>query len=218
MKKIFTNIYILKKEHQFQKLMGDQTNTTDQEKFATYNNKYNTWLKTDPKQFNQGLMKRWFEGNDFVMFYHQDNKFGSFSNFYPVQMSSKVISPDLENITVTTSEHLFQAAKFLDGNPNYAKSILQAATPGKTAQMGRNRNVPGFAVGWDQKSFYVMLNIVREKAKVCPEFKEELLSTGDKFLIENTTPSNDRIWGCGKDGWGKNWLGLVLMIVRDELK
>ena len=191
---------------------------TDQEKFEAYQAKYQKWLKTYPKQFDQGLMKKWFEGLEFVMFYHQNNNFGSFSNFYPVNMSAKVISPDLEDITVPTSEHLFQAAKFLDKNKEYAKAILKAETPGKTAQMGRDRKVQGFADNWDAKSFYVMLNIVREKAKVCPQFKNDLISTGDKFLIENTTPSNDRIWGCGKDGWGKNWLGLVLMIARDELK
>ena len=146
---------------------------TDQEKFKEYNNKYCAWLKTDPKHFNQGLMKRWFEGPDFVMFYNQNLTYGTFSNFYPVNMSAEIISQDLKDVTVLTSEHLFQAAKFVDKNPEYAKAILQAKTPGQTAKMGRDRKVPGFADNWDNKSFYVMLNIVREKVKVCPEFKTE---------------------------------------------
>lgn len=29
--------------------------------------------------------------------------------------------------------------------------------------------------------------------------------------------TNDYYWGCGKDGFGKNMLGIILMEVREEL-
>ena len=48
------------------------------------------------------------------------------------------------------------------------------------------------------------------------EIREILLSTGDAQLVEHTT--NDRYWGDGGDGSGKNMLGQILMSVREELR
>eukprot|EP01119_Soliformovum_irregulare_P003728 TRINITY_DN1476_c0_g1_i3.p2 TRINITY_DN1476_c0_g1~~TRINITY_DN1476_c0_g1_i3.p2 ORF type:complete len:207 (-),score=15.43 TRINITY_DN1476_c0_g1_i3:53-673(-) len=42
-----------------------------------------------------------------------------------------------------------------------------------------------------------------------------LLSTGDAYLVEHT--ANDRYWGDGGDGSGKNKLGYTLMAIRNEL-
>ncbi|NES05091.1 MAG: NADAR family protein [Okeania sp. SIO2F4] len=41
-------------------------------------------------------------------------------------------------------------------------------------------------------------------------------STDNELIIENS-PS-DYYWGCGKDGTGKNKLGLILMAVRQTLR
>jgi predicted NAD-dependent protein-ADP-ribosyltransferase YbiA (DUF1768 family) len=50
---------------------------------------------------------------------------------------------------------------------------------------------------------------------------EKLLATGDRMLIEGNT-WGDRRWGCvqAQDGtWrGRNWLGEILMQVREELR
>jgi predicted NAD-dependent protein-ADP-ribosyltransferase YbiA (DUF1768 family) len=43
-----------------------------------------------------------------------------------------------------------------------------------------------------------------------------LLETGNKTLVEHTT--RDKYWGDGGDGKGKNMLGKMLMIIRDELR
>ena len=45
-----------------------------------------------------------------------------------------------------------------------------------------------------------------------------LLATGDHFLLEhNSVPGRDLVWSDNSDGSGTNWLGLQLMIIRDEL-
>lgn len=37
----------------------------------------------------------------------------------------------------------------------------------------------------------------------------------EETIIEKTT--NDYYWGCGKDGSGKNMLGIILMKIREKL-
>ena len=48
------------------------------------------------------------------------------------------------------------------------------------------------------------------------ELSEKLLATGDAELIEGNH-WNDTFWGVC-DGVGKNWLGILLMEIREELK
>ena len=47
------------------------------------------------------------------------------------------------------------------------------------------------------------------------DLKILLLSTGEAKLIEHT--ENDAYWGDGGDGKGKNYLGILLMQVREEI-
>ena len=45
-----------------------------------------------------------------------------------------------------------------------------------------------------------------------------LLGTGEAFLLEhNPKTGRDSSWSDNHDGTGKNWLGMQLMIIRDEL-
>ena len=46
---------------------------------------------------------------------------------------------------------------------------------------------------------------------------EALLATGNAFLLEhNSRSGRDMIWSDNEDGQGQNWLGLQLMLLRDE--
>ena len=59
-----------------------------------------------------------------------------------------------------------------------------------------------------------------------PRLKRELLATNDLEMVE--AASNDRIWGIGyserkaltvpRASWGSNWLGEVLMVVRERIR
>ena len=57
-----------------------------------------------------------------------------------------------------------------------------------------------------------MRKAVLAKFETHADLRELLLGTGDEKLIEKTT--DDKYWGCGTDGTGKNRLGQILMEVR----
>jgi ribA/ribD-fused uncharacterized protein len=60
-----------------------------------------------------------------------------------------------------------------------------------------------------------MRKAVRAKFTQHPDLRAILLGTGDARLVEHT--ENDSYWGDGGDGSGKNWLGKILMEIREEL-
>jgi len=62
----------------------------------------------------------------------------------------------------------------------------------------------------------VMYDIVKAKFMQNEDIRKVLLGTGKSSLIEHT--SNDRYWGDGGDGSGRNLLGKILMDVRRALK
>jgi len=43
-----------------------------------------------------------------------------------------------------------------------------------------------------------------------------LLATDDASIIEDS--ASDFFWGIGRDGSGKNWLGVLLMECREQLQ
>jgi hypothetical protein len=48
---------------------------------------------------------------------------------------------------------------------------------------------------------------------------EQLLLTDDAYLLEHNSKSGrDFLWSDNQDGEGQNWLGLQLMLLRDELR
>ena len=84
--------------------------------------------------------------------------------------------------------------------------------------MGRKE--PGFPSNWDEISYGIMKKILTAKFSV-PELSEKLKATGDAVLIEGNN-HHDNKWGnclcerC-KNKEGQNWLGKILMEVRDTL-
>jgi hypothetical protein len=62
----------------------------------------------------------------------------------------------------------------------------------------------------------IMEHAVFAKFTQHDDLRASLLATGDATLIEHT--KNDRYWGDGGDGTGRNMLGITLMKVREELR
>ena len=62
----------------------------------------------------------------------------------------------------------------------------------------------------------VMLKCCMAKFTQNEKCKKALLSTGDAKLQEDSP--TDSYWGIGRDGKGRNMLGVILMKVRHELK
>ena len=140
-----------------------------------------------------------------IFFYKINEAYGCFSNFshYGFEMDGK---------WWMTSEHYFQAQKFC--GTEYEEAIRLLDNPMKAAEMGRNRNLP-LRTDWEQVKDDIMRKAVLAKFAQNEEIKDVLLSTDNEIIIENT--SNDYYWGCGKDGSGKNMLGIILMEVREKL-
>ncbi len=118
----------------------------------------------------------------------------------------------LDNFHWKTSEHYFQAQKFV-GTP-YFVQVQQAETPLEAAKIGGDRSLP-LRPNWRQIKDKFMFKAVLAKFHHHQDIREILLSTGDQLIVETT--SDDYYWGCGKDGSGKNRLGQILMEVRTRL-
>jgi len=147
-----------------------------------------------------------------IYFYYQDDEpYGIFSNFRYCNPPIKF--QDKEWIT---SEHIFQAYKFINcDNPIYFNQIYMAKTPTIAAKLGRDKRSP-LRSDWNDIKDDLMEQIVYAKFSQNESFKKVLLETGNKILVEHTR--NDNYWADGGNGSGLNMLGKILMKVRDRLQ
>ncbi|MBW4509882.1 MAG: NADAR family protein [Scytonematopsis contorta HA4267-MV1] len=141
-----------------------------------------------------------------ICFYNTVDKYGCFSNFSRHGF-------ELDGLYWMTSEHYFQAQKF--PNTPHLEEIRLAKTPKQAAIMGRDRRLP-LRPDWEQVKDDVMRSAVLRKFQTHADIREILLSTGDEELVENAP--GDYYWGCGKDGTGKNMLGIILMEIREIIR
>ena len=143
-----------------------------------------------------------------IYFYGLNEPYGEFSNF-----SRHGIALDDE--WWKTSEHYFQAQKFVNTDAAWAEKIRGIEKPRDAASMGRDRAHP-IAPDWESIKDEVMRRAVLQKFQTHEDLKSLLLGTGTEDLVEKT--SGDYYWGCGTNGTGKNRLGEILMEVREALK
>ncbi len=141
-----------------------------------------------------------------IHFYHQNKAYGFLSNFaaYPIVVKGK---------RWPTSEHYFQAQKFA-GTP-HEEAIRRAPTPMLAAQIGRDRKRP-LRSDWEHVKEEIMREALYAKFTQHPDLMAQLLATGQAELVEHT--QNDRYWGDGGDGSGKNRLGHLLVEIRERIR
>jgi len=142
-----------------------------------------------------------------INFYSTKDQYGGFSNFsrHPFELDGK---------QWLTTEHYFTAQKF-PGNEAYQEKIRLEKSPMVAARLGRSRAQP-IRPDWEQVKDELMKAALLAKFRQNKDIREILLSTGDAQLVEHT--KNDRYWGDGGDGSGKNKLGLLLMEIREKLR
>ncbi len=140
-----------------------------------------------------------------IKFYSTQDEFGEFSNFayFPIKLDGKLWH---------TTEHYFQAQKFAD--EHYQEKIRAEKSPMLAARLGRDRKQK-LRKDWQSVKNNVMKKALMAKFSQHDDLKILLLSTGEAKLIEHT--ENDAYWGDGGDGKGKNYLGILLMQVREEI-
>ncbi|TNV75277.1 hypothetical protein FGO68_gene17640 [Halteria grandinella] len=145
-----------------------------------------------------------------ILFYRERDPYGFMSNFYkaPIEMDGKIWP---------TTEHYFQAMKF-PTLPDYQEAIRKEKECSKIKKMGQNPD--GFREDWSAVKDQVMKDCLLAKFRQHPQLREELLMTGESYLVEHTR--NDTYWADGGDEGsgvkGKNMLGKLLGEVRTELR
>lgn len=140
--------------------------------------------------------------------FHGDYAF--LSNFAPAPVS-------LDGVRYPTVEHAYQAAKTLE--PREREKIRSASTPGLARKLGRKLTK---RPDWPDLKVDIMRDLIRQKFEGQPDLKNRLLATGAAELVEGNT-WHDNFWGdcrCSKCAVlpGQNWLGRILMDLRQQLK
>ncbi len=142
--------------------------------------------------------------------FNKNNKYYVFSNFEGGAVC-------YDGIEYSCAESAYQAAKTLDETE---KRCIAMLPPGKAKRTGRHLVL---RPDWEDIKVTVMYGVCLAKFTQHEELKKLLLSTGDAILIEDTTAWHDNTWGdcrCPKciNTEGKNYLGKVLMRIRDRLR
>lgn len=126
------------------------------------------------------------------------------SNFY----SSEIV---YGGVIFPTVEHAYQATKFPIGSETWER-IWRAESPKKAKKLGQS---PGMRSDWEDVKIGIMRDLLRLKFQD-GFLANELLKTMNDPLAEGNW-WGDRFWGVYK-GEGQNWLGKLLMEIREELR
>lgn len=138
-----------------------------------------------------------------IYFYSNSIDYFEFSNFYTRELF-------IQGKYWQSVEHYYQAMKTLA--PNERRVIVLCDTAYEAKVVGRGITI---RPEWD-----IIKEKVMKKALLCKftqhdDLMKKLLETGAENLVED---GNDEYWGRGKNGKGKNKLGILLMEVRDILR
>lgn len=156
----------------------------------------------------------WAASPDVVGFF-DGTDYDFLSNFHPSPMTLQAgmfvpdVAPSMIGVRVPTAEHAFQASKAVTSWEAFG--IALADDPGRAKGLGQRCQL---RPDWEVVKVGIMRHIVRDKF-TDPLLAEKLLGTSNMILIEGNA-WHDTFWGMF-DGEGLNWLGLILMQVRNEL-
>mmetsp|Transcript_26013 Transcript_26013/g.57203 ORF Transcript_26013/g.57203 Transcript_26013/m.57203 type:complete len:433 (-) Transcript_26013:83-1381(-) len=123
---------------------------------------------------------------------------------------------EIDGVRFRTAEGAFQAMKFWPKAKQFSELAGgQVFSLKKQLELGGvDRTYNGRGNNWK-----AMLEVLRAKFRPGSRLAEALLATGEAFMLEhNSTVGRDQIWSNNHIGDGRNWLGLQLMLVRDELR
>jgi hypothetical protein len=130
------------------------------------------------------------------------------SNFHPAQVIHN-------GFFYSSTEAAYQASKSLD--PKVWERFATFDEPNYAKRMGQKIKCRD---DWPEVKYQIMYDLVKQKFMRHPKLAKQLLDTGDAILIEGNW-WHDTEWGvcnckaCGNVG--QNWLGRILMMVREEV-
>lgn len=155
--------------------------------------------------------------NSVIPFRKVNEAYGAFSNMsreYPINCNGNFF---------ITSEHLYIALRF-SGQDDIQKQIQEHknAMFCKKCFVNAKKYSEYRVQNWDEICIDVMKYVLKLKYEQNPEFVKLLESTGDKYIVEDTTfhkGERSFFWGCKNVGdkyVGYNNLGKILMELRDN--
>mmetsp|Transcript_143169 Transcript_143169/g.399007 ORF Transcript_143169/g.399007 Transcript_143169/m.399007 type:complete len:510 (-) Transcript_143169:167-1696(-) len=111
-----------------------------------------------------------------------------------------------------TAEAAFHALKFWSIAEEFSSLSGEAAFQ-RSQQLGGQEDFTyaGFGSGWKG-----MLAVLNAKFKPSSCWLTALLKTGDAYLLEHSSMRRDKGWLDERTGESNNWLGLLLMLIRDQ--
>lgn len=154
------------------------------------------------------------KGANNVINYEKENGFFLWSPLFSnVHNTYAYIEPKIlfNNEWYRGPEQAYQAAKSL-GTPSHKEAVNQIknATEIDAVNLGYRFELNP---DWDNSKYSIMKEIMR--AKFSNKFLNDLLLSTKNYKLVNFNPG-DEYWGTGASGKGKNFLGKILMEIRDE--
>ncbi|MBR4879076.1 MAG: NADAR family protein, partial [Clostridia bacterium] len=156
-----------------------------------------------------------------IGFYHEYDEYGYFSNWYRAEFeyAGKRFS--------SVEQFMMYHKVMMFGQYSLGQAIMDSNDVAKIKKLGRTRFPEFNSKIWDETCYAIVKRGVRAKFEQNKDILEKLLSTENKILAECS--ENDKKWGIGvsindaerfdPSCWnGKNYLGRILMEVRDDLK
>ena len=143
---------------------------------------------------------------------------GIYSNFSPAPVV-------MGSTTFPTSEHAYQWRACSEHlRDDLAEKVVNAKSPKDAKQIASEVKIPGS--WWDNAKYDIMREVLIAKIGSNKFFRDELLNSGDKNLVEALA---DPWWGCGlpyhiaiktnpKHYPGSNKLGQLLMELRGDMQ
>jgi ribA/ribD-fused uncharacterized protein len=171
------------------------------------------YLQSQLKSTNAGPVTAQLTNTGPIEFYEKNDPYYEFTNFY----QGKQIN--LDGKLWPTSEHYFQAMKFIGPNSYVQEKIRTTPSPRDVFTLANGRTGTYkhlIRPDWDSVKDTIMYQVVFCKFSQDEQLKKLLVSTAPRKLIEASPV--DPYWGYGSDKKGKNMLGKTLMQVRDELQ
>lgn len=156
-----------------------------------------------------------------ILFYRRDRSmFGFLSNFFPSQI-------EIEGVVWPHTEAFYQAQK--SESAAYQRYIRQSDKPvwakhAGDSRIGSNKlsekswflkRPQDLRDDWQQQKLLVMREAIHAKFTQNAWLQRMLLATDDATLVEDS--KSDTFWGTGRDNSGTNFLGVLLMELREKL-
>lgn len=141
-----------------------------------------------------------------LYFYKKSEQGYEFTNFYRAPVT-------LDDAIWPTNEHYYQAMKFTDKIlQEKIRTTYRASDVFTIGQDNKNQ----VRSDWKNVNLAIMAKVVLEKFKQHPDLAAQLLATGTRVLVENAK-DKDSFFGAGGNYRGNNYLGRILMLVRNFL-